>query len=485
MLNPPVRTFFSAHWNSTALFVLLSISMLIKPSNYLAPLMVLLASACTWQLWRNEARPLPREFRYFLWAACLLAASWWVDNLRSSTHWREIQLDKPLKVLALLPCATYLLHRPPRAIGLWLGAACGAIACGLVALYQVQVLHIPRAGGGYINPIEFGDTSIQLALISLCGTQAVLQHPRRLPLLILMTVGFTLGVVACVLSGTRGAWLAGLLATGFLGWWQLSRHSKRLSALVVVLMFSVAALLVQHAPVAERQTIWQDVVSYRTQGNAATSIGARLQMWQFAADLAQQRPLVGWAQKGYDDERSRQLEQGRLDPFLASFNHPHNDYLDAAAKRGLPGLLTLLACHLFALMYFWRAARHMPKTWSQTQQSRHLALCAVGLLLPMLFATFGLTDTHITSSRTVVMYFFLAAFLMALIETPAPDMTKRPTDLTRSPQSAAPVCGISMPRDNRRHSAPGSSAAPHDDANTVQGRSPSSVVAPTNPTSSP
>lgn len=39
------------------------------------------------------------------------------------------------------------------------------------------------------------------------------------------------------------------------------------------------------------------------------------------------------------------------------------------------------------------------------------------MMVPLLFASFGLTDTHITSSRTfVVMYFCLAAFLMAMLE---------------------------------------------------------------------
>lgn len=421
MLKHAFSPLANNRWSSAALFLLLSISLLVKPSNYLAPLMVLLASACTWQLWRSTSRTLPREFRYFryfLWAACLLAACWWVDNLRSSTHWRDIQLDKPLKVLALLPCAAYLLRYPPRAIWLWLGAATGAIACGILALYQVQVLQIPRAGGSYINPIEFGDTSIQLALISLCGTQANHQHPRRLPLLIFLVTGFTLGVVGCVLSGTRGAWLAGLVALGFLGWWYLGRHSKSRLLLVMLSLALTTTLIAQYVPVAERlHTMRQQISSYWQQSDATTSIGARLQMWQFAADLAQQRPLIGWAQKGYDDERHQQLAQGRLDPFLASFNHPHNDYLDTAAKHGLPGLLALLACHLFALMYFWQVALRTPKAWPLAQQAQHSALCAVGMMLPLLFASFGLTDTHITSSRTVVMYFFLAAFLMALVET--------------------------------------------------------------------
>lgn len=406
------------NWSSAALFLLLSCSMLIKPSNYLAPLIVLIASALTWRTWRNDTQRLPRAFRWFLWATCLLAASWLIDNLFSSAHWRNFTLDKPLKVIALLPCAAYLLRYPPKSAWLWIGAAVGAMACGLFAIYQVQVLHYPRAGGHYINPIEFGDTSTQLALLCLCGTQAIHQHPRRLPCLVLMVAGFTLGVVGSVLSGTRGAWLAGLAGLTFLAWWYLGRYSKRLLALVMLAVCLTALLFAQYGPVHQRlQVMHQEIRIYRTQGNAATSIGARLQMWQFASNLAQRRPLVGWAQKGYDSERKQQLEEGRLDPFLASFNHPHNDYLDAAAKRGLPGLLILLSCHLFAFAYFWQAARRTSSACPPALQAQRLALCAAGMLLPVLFASFGLSDTHITSSRTLVMYFFLAAFIMALIET--------------------------------------------------------------------
>ena len=85
------------NWSSAALFLLLSCSMLIKPSNYLAPLIVLIASALTWRTWRNDTQRLPRAFRWFLWATCLLAASWLIDNLFSSAHWRNFTLDKPLR----------------------------------------------------------------------------------------------------------------------------------------------------------------------------------------------------------------------------------------------------------------------------------------------------------------------------------------------------------------------------------------------------
>lgn len=408
---PPVPPALAAHWSNIALFLLLSCSMLIKPSNFLAPLMLLAASVPAWRSWKRELVALPREFRWFCWAVCLLAISWLLDSLLSG---QGLRLDKALKIIALVPCALYLLRRPPQAVWLWLGAALGAIACGLVAIYQVQVLHLPREGNTYINPIEFGDTSTQLALLCLCGTQAVWRHPRRMLLVALLIAGFTLGITGSVLSGTRGAWLAGLIALAFLGWWYVGQHSKRLLAVLVVCMGASCIMMAQYGPIHARlQAMHQEINRYRLQGHAATSVGARLQMWQFASALTAQRPLTGWGQKGYDAERLQQVEQGRLDPLLGGFNHPHNDYLDASAKRGIPGLLILLACHLCCLLYFWRAAKRQPQTGDAAERQ---ALCAAGMLLPVLFAGFGLTDTHITSSRTVVMYFYLAAFIMALLE---------------------------------------------------------------------
>ena len=169
--------------------------------------------------------------------------------------------------------------------------------------------------------------------------------------------------------------------------------------------------MTQYAPVRTRlQEIREEIVTYRLQGNAATSVGARMEMWQFAASLFIERPWIGWTQKGYDNERIRQINQGQIHAFIHEFNHPHNDYLDAAAKRGVFGLGVLLACHLACLVYFWRAVRH------NESHPEIRALVAVGLLIPLLFASFGLTDTHITSNRSVVMYFYLAAFIMALVE---------------------------------------------------------------------
>ena len=80
---PPVPPALAAHWSNIALFLLLSCSMLIKPSNFLAPLMLLAASVPAWRSWKRELAALPREFRWFCWAVCLLAISWLLDSLLS------------------------------------------------------------------------------------------------------------------------------------------------------------------------------------------------------------------------------------------------------------------------------------------------------------------------------------------------------------------------------------------------------------------
>ena len=57
------KDFLNRHWSNIALVLLLSCSMLIKSSNYLAPVMLLLASMLTWRTWRHDSHTLPRAFR--------------------------------------------------------------------------------------------------------------------------------------------------------------------------------------------------------------------------------------------------------------------------------------------------------------------------------------------------------------------------------------------------------------------------------------
>ena len=45
------------------------------------------------------------------------------------------------------------------------------------------------------------------------------------------------------------------------------------------------------------------------------------------------------------------------------------------------------------------------------------ALCMAGMMLPFVFFGFGLTDSPITSNGTIVLYFYLATILMAMVLT--------------------------------------------------------------------
>ena len=88
--------------------------------------------------------------------------------------------------------------------------------------------------------------------------------------------------------------------------------------------------------------------------------------------------------------------------------HLHSDIIDTAAKRGIVGLIILLSCQVTCFMFFFNRFR--------LQKYGNVAsLAMAGMLLPVSFFCFGLTETFMTASNTIVMYFYLAAILMASI----------------------------------------------------------------------
>src|SRR5699024_2829187 len=95
---------------------------------------------------------------------------------------------------------------PPRLTWLWLGLGIGAIAACIWSGYQKFFLDIQRAGG-YTNAIQYGNLAMLMGVWCVAGlgwahTQT---HCRRWQLL--LVVGALCGVLASLLSGSRGGWI--------------------------------------------------------------------------------------------------------------------------------------------------------------------------------------------------------------------------------------------------------------------------------------
>lgn len=149
-----------------------------------------------------------------------------------------------------------------------------------------------------------------------------------------------------------------------------------------------------------------------------TPIGQRLDMWSAALQLFAASPLLGVGTGAYQAETQGLVAAGRASPDTAEFDHPHSDYFDALANRGLLGLLALLS--LLGVPAWFYTHR------LESRDPHHLGAALGGLLVTVGFGIFGLTETMFIHSVTLGWYVIMTAIF--LVSTDAPqgqDMGKR------------------------------------------------------------
>ena len=176
------------------------------PSGYSwGALLLLLASLIGARTWWS--RPIAPQERWLLASIIAMGTVWLLD---ASVTDGVRSLDRATKYFLALPCWLYLLRWPPPVNVLWWGFACGGLGAGLVALYQRLVLGWERAAG-FTNAIQFGGLAILLALMCALVLAVCWQHITR-TLRAALLVGLMMGVLASLLSLSRGSWLALLLS---------------------------------------------------------------------------------------------------------------------------------------------------------------------------------------------------------------------------------------------------------------------------------
>jgi len=144
-----------------------------------------------------------------------------------------------------------------------------------------------------------------------------------------------------------------------------------------------------------------------------TPIGQRLEMWRAALLLFAKHPLLGVGTGGYQEATQQLVDAGRVAPDTARFDHPHNDYFDALANRGLLGLAALAALLGLPAWLFIRALRG-PGTLRMTAGLG-------GLLVTVGFAIFGMTETIFIHSACITWYAMMTSIFIALANAPEPE----------------------------------------------------------------
>ncbi|MDQ2989138.1 MAG: O-antigen ligase family protein, partial [Pseudomonadota bacterium] len=328
-------------------------------------------------------------------------------------------LDGPSRMMFALSCIGFVGFLRPPIRWFWLGLCIGTIGAAAIGLWQWLVLGMDRVEGLTHHPITFGDLSVAMGVMSVCAWSAF----RNSRLAFLPVVAMLCGVLASIVSGSRGAWLGLLLVLLPLLKYGSAVHGKRLAYGVgAVLAFSLLAYSVPATGIAKRvDDAVSEVRQYAATRDATTHVGVRLDLWRASLMMIAEHPLLGVGRDGFRPALLDMARQGRVQqsPALV-YSSGHNDVLHTLATGGLVDFVFLMLMYGAPLAFFW-------KTLYGGAAGR-AAPALAGLLLVICFIGFGLTDVMfwlmIPKSFYAMMLCALTGFCLADGAQPA----ARPTE---------------------------------------------------------
>ncbi|MCC2971122.1 O-antigen ligase [Massilia sp. IC2-476] len=328
--------------------------------------------------------------------------------LRPEASWGY--LDKPSRMfLGLSAMLLVVLARPPRA-SLWWGVIAGSIAALPFIGYQKLVLEIYRPGG-FLNPITFGDIALCLALVALAAAIDFRHSTRKA---ILPALGALAGLASTLLSGTRGGWIALVLAAIlFLTYARLLRSRRVRLLLIGSFALFASTFFIPAFGVQERvgQGV-HDVQTWLDGGSALSNVGIRLELWKGARTIIAENPVFGLDPLSVRAELRKLAEQGAIQDVVLPFEHLHNDLLQAQASGGIFGLLAYLGILGAPFAFFARAAGQ-----GRSQSSPQFAPALAGMLVVLSYFGFGLTEVIFWSLKGSMFYVLMVALLMGFCLT--------------------------------------------------------------------
>ena len=305
----------------------------------------------------------------------------------------------------------------------WRGAAVGAIGSLVFAAYQVYGLDLDRAGG-FTNQIKFGNTAVVLATASLIGfIYAEFDRHIRLEKALLL-LGGVCGMLASLLSGSKGGWLSILIvsllifhsATKQFNWWKKSL----LVGLIVALLATGISLGARNQVIDRINSGITGAKTWFETGRVTEySVSVRLELWKAGLQIGAQHPLLGAGNEEFLRMIQESVDTGLSQPEIEHINNPHNELIGFFAEKGLVGVLSVLMVHALTFLMFYRS-RHHPNRAVR-------ALSMMGMLLVFLYIEFGLSMAIFSVNAFRQVYTSWAMILAGLIYSQSRPITTQPT----------------------------------------------------------
>lgn len=363
----------------------------------------LIAGFLTLALWICSGRFI-NESRLWLkqpWAAPLLvfAALHWAGLLYTNDFQTGLKYASRTHywlfafAIASIP---FYRHSPKALLDSFLAGLSLAAAIH-IAIYTGAIPAQEKYAASFINPITYILLlTFGILLLSFYFGKAKDQRAR-----ILYGAGILLYLASISLfAGAPGrtALLALLISVPLIIYNLLGQRSfAKISAIAILTM---AALFFTPVVQSALNDAAAQIDSYYS-GSPDTSMGLRLHMWNGAARIFMDNPVIGIGTGGYELAMKEHADPA-LDPALI-FSQPHNSFLYMAVSFGVVGVFSLL----WLFFQFIRAGlRHM-------KHPAGFSILAFGLVV----AVASLTDTQIIQVHTGMLFAMLTGLQTALKPT--------------------------------------------------------------------
>jgi O-antigen ligase len=314
-----------------------------------------------------------------------------------------------LALFAALPLGAVSVRRTGRLVegkALWQGALAGALLAGTWSLVEVHFAGADRAAGLTTNAILFGDLALMAGFLAATLAPSVDLRDRRAQLSL---AALFAGVLASMLSASRGGWLAIPPLLLVLTWHHRREAGLRQAAAVVacLLLATLVADLAGGRAIARVEAAVQEVHDYRdtpaTSAAHATSVGTRLDMWQASVSAFVDRPVTGLGWGNLQEYFTEEAARGEITAEASTKVHAHNQYLSAMANGGALGLLALLALLAVPARWFRVAMRD--------RDPERRAIGAAGLVVVLSYSTFAMTEGIFERLLPVAVFSIVIAML--------------------------------------------------------------------------
>ncbi|MGL4447154.1 MAG: O-antigen ligase family protein [Aeromonas sp.] len=267
------------------------------------------------------------------------------------------ELDRPSRMLMGLPILLLFARYKPKVGYVFFGLAIGSITAGLKGFNEKVVLGFHRAFGDGGQPIQYGNISMTMGLLCICGYFWYKKN-KNIKFAYFMLFSSAMGMLGSLLSGTRGGWvlLPIILITIIIKFKDVISRQEKTIVFAFFVAFGSLIFLPQTGILKRITDAHSNVITYYTGVDKDTSLGLRFQLWSASLEAFRQRPLFGWGNNSVNEFYKKEFDNGNLTllGLKTSETHAHNQILDEMAKRGLPGLISLAFFLCYPIFLFYK-----------------------------------------------------------------------------------------------------------------------------------